>query len=140
MSSTPVESSGEVNTSVAVHSLNVPLIATEESTSKFTELDTGVTSNTGAWAWVTDGNAAQATRLTGTISFNHELVLNIELLLALLFPSVSGYFTNSISLGRQVLFNQGSRGPYMRRITNQLFPGTVCSQLFSLPAGAFGAK
>ena len=53
---------------------------------------------------------------------------------------IAYHFTSSISLGRQVLFNHGSSGPYMRRITNQLLPGTVCSQLFSLPAGGFGAK
>src|ERR1700733_4471845 len=50
------------------------------------------------------------------------------------------HFANSISLGRQVLFSHGSNGPYMRRITNQLLPGMVCSQLSSLPVGAFGEK
>ena len=30
--------------------------------------------------------------------------------------SFNNYFTNSISLGRQVLLIQGSSGPYIRRI------------------------
>ena len=38
------------------------------------------------------------------------------------------YFTNSISLGRQVLSIHGSSGPYMRKMVNQLLPGTVCNQ------------
>ncbi len=50
------------------------------------------------------------------------------------------YLTSSISPGRQVLSNQGSSGPYSRRIMNQPFPGIVCTQLFSLPAGALGPK
>jgi len=50
------------------------------------------------------------------------------------------YFINSISLGRQVCLIHGSSGPYIRRIVNQLLPGTVASQLPSLPAGGFGAK
>jgi hypothetical protein len=33
-----------------------------------------------------------------------------------------------------------SSGPYMRRMVNQLLPGTVCNQLASLPAGAVGPK
>ena len=44
----------------------------------------------------------------------------------------SYYLTNSISLGRQVLLIQGSSGPYIRRMVNQLFPGMVSSQLLSL--------
>ena len=45
-----------------------------------------------------------------------------------------------MSSGRQVLLNQGSSGPYRRRIVNQALPGIVCTQLVSLPAGAFGPK
>jgi hypothetical protein len=45
-----------------------------------------------------------------------------------------------MSLGRQVLSNQGSSGPYSRKIANQPFFGTVAIQLASLPAGAFGPK
>ena len=37
----------------------------------------------------------------------------------------SCYFTSSSSLGRQVLSNQGSSGPYIRRRMNQLLPGMV---------------
>ncbi len=37
----------------------------------------------------------------------------------------ASYSTNSISLGRQVLSSQGSSGPYMRRMMNQLLPGMV---------------
>ena len=47
---------------------------------------------------------------------------------------------NSISPGRQVLLNHGSSGPYRRRIMNQPLPGIVCTQLFSMPAGALGPK
>ena len=47
---------------------------------------------------------------------------------------------NSISPGRQVLLNQGSSGPYRRRIMNQPLPGIVCTQLCSMPAGALGPK
>jgi hypothetical protein len=43
-----------------------------------------------------------------------------------------------MSPGRQVLSNQGSSGPYSRKIANQPFFGTVAIQLASLPAGAFG--
>src|SRR5262245_31151890 len=49
-----------------------------------------------------------------------------------------GYFTSSKSPGFQVLSNQGCRGAYNRSNTFQPFPGTVCTQLFSCPAGAFG--
>jgi len=40
--------------------------------------------------------------------------------------------------GRQVCSNQGSRGPYRRRMGNQLLPGMVCSQLASACAGGPG--
>jgi len=50
------------------------------------------------------------------------------------------YRTCSISLGRQLLSIHGCSGPYMRRMVNQLLPGTVCSQLPSCPLGACGAK
>ncbi|KQU96014.1 hypothetical protein ASD00_19875 [Ensifer sp. Root31] len=42
--------------------------------------------------------------------------------------------------GRQELLNHGSSGPYRPRIMNQPLPGIVCTQLFSIPAGAFGPK
>ena len=48
------------------------------------------------------------------------------------------YFTISISPGSQVLSSQGFNGPHIRRIVNQLFPGMVSSQFFSLPFGALG--
>ncbi len=35
---------------------------------------------------------------------------------------------------------RGSSGQCILNIVNQLLPATVCSQLLSLPAGAFGAK
>jgi hypothetical protein len=44
---------------------------------------------------------------------------------------VRNHLTNSISLGRQVFLIQGSSGPYIRRMVNQAFPGTVSSQLLS---------
>ena len=50
------------------------------------------------------------------------------------------WFTSSISLGRQVLSNHGSSGPYRRKRVFQPLPGMVCTQLFSLPAGALGPK
>jgi hypothetical protein len=51
----------------------------------------------------------------------------------------NGYI-GSISPGCQVLLNQGSSGPYSRKRVFQPFPGIVCTQLVSLPAGAFGPK
>ena len=54
--------------------------------------------------------------------------------------TVSDYFTNSTSPGRHVWSIQGLSGEYMRRITNQLLPGTVSIQLFSYPFGALGPK
>jgi hypothetical protein len=48
--------------------------------------------------------------------------------------------TSSMSLGRQVLLIHGSSGPYIRRMGNQLLPGTVSSQLSSSPSGGLGAK
>lgn len=50
------------------------------------------------------------------------------------------YSIRVISPGRQVWSNQGSSGPYSRRIVFQPLPGTVCSQLLSLPSGASGPK
>src|SRR5271170_400080 len=50
------------------------------------------------------------------------------------------YLLSSSSPGCQVLSNHGSRGPYSRKITHQPFPGTVCTQLPALPAGAVGPK
>ena len=50
------------------------------------------------------------------------------------------YLTSSISPGRQVLSNHDSNGPYRRRSMNQPLPGIVCTQLFSIPAGALGPK
>ena len=41
----------------------------------------------------------------------------------------SDYFTNSTSLGRQVLAKNDSSGLYKRRIVNQPLPGMVCIQL-----------
>ena len=55
-------------------------------------------------------------------------------------PMPTIYLTSVISLGRQVLLIQGSSGPYMRRIANQLLPGIVCNQLPSWPCGALGEK
>ena len=43
----------------------------------------------------------------------------------------SSYFTSSGSPGIHVLSNQGSSGPYMRRIVFHPLPGTVWIQLFS---------
>lgn len=48
--------------------------------------------------------------------------------------------SNVISPGNHVFSIQGFKGTYTRRITNQLFPGMVCHQLFSKPTGAFGEK
>lgn len=50
------------------------------------------------------------------------------------------YSKRSISLGRHVLSNQGCSGPYSRSSVFQPFPGMVCIQLSSLPAGASGPK
>ena len=40
----------------------------------------------------------------------------------------AGQSTRSRSPGFQVLSNQGSRGPYSRRITAKPWPGMVCTQ------------
>ena len=45
-----------------------------------------------------------------------------------------------MSPGRQVLANQGSSGPYRRRMVFQPVPGTVWTQLVSLPTGGLGPK
>jgi hypothetical protein len=47
---------------------------------------------------------------------------------------------NTISLGRQVLLIEGSKGPYILNMANQLLPGIVASKLPSFPFGAFGPK
>src|ERR1700746_1967922 len=56
MSKTAVESSGDVNVSVASHLSNLPVMATDASTSNFIVLPTGVISKTGACAQIADGN------------------------------------------------------------------------------------
>src|SRR5215469_7179004 len=58
MSRTAVESSGDVNVSVASHLSNFPVMATDASTSNFIVLSAGVISKTGACARVADGNMA----------------------------------------------------------------------------------
>ena len=50
------------------------------------------------------------------------------------------YFTNSNSLGRQVLLSHGSSGPSIRRMMNQLLPGIVWIQFACLPVDALGEK
>src|SRR5215472_12283276 len=54
MSNTPLDTSGDVKVSVASHLSNLPVIATDASTSNLIELSTGVILNTGtpsaAWA------------------------------------------------------------------------------------------
>src|SRR5215469_1434485 len=58
MSKTAVESSGEVNVTVASHLSNFPVMAVDASTSNFIVLSTGVISKTGTCARVADGNMA----------------------------------------------------------------------------------
>src|SRR5271170_2725669 len=58
MSKTAVESSGDVNVSVASHLSNLPFISTDASTSNFIVLSTGVISKTGACAQITDESMA----------------------------------------------------------------------------------
>ena len=45
-----------------------------------------------------------------------------------------------MSPGLQVWSYQGSSGPYIRRIVNQPFPGTVWIQLFWSSAGCSGPE
>src|SRR5277367_1864580 len=62
-SKTPVVTSVDGNVRVASHLLNVPLIATDASTSNLTVLCTGVISYTGPCACASDGSStATATR------------------------------------------------------------------------------
>src|SRR6516164_888138 len=60
MSSTPVDTSGDLKVSEASHLSNLPSIATEASTSNLIALSTGVTLKTGTpspvWACTTHGN------------------------------------------------------------------------------------
>src|ERR1700739_4029872 len=58
MSRTAVESSGDVNVSVTSHLSNLPVMATDASTSNFIVLPTGVISKTGTCAQVADENMA----------------------------------------------------------------------------------
>jgi hypothetical protein len=50
------------------------------------------------------------------------------------------YRVASMSSGVQLRSNQGSSGPYSRKIANQPRPGTVPIQLFSLPGSGSGAN
>src|SRR5271165_626388 len=62
ISRTPVESSGEVNFSVASHFWKSPWMATEAFTKNLIVLSPGVTTKTGASAWLSEGSAADAIR------------------------------------------------------------------------------
>src|SRR6516162_10568935 len=64
MSNTPLDTSADVKVSEASHLSNVPLIATDASTSKVIALSTGVILNTGtpsaAWARLADASKMDA--------------------------------------------------------------------------------
>jgi hypothetical protein len=51
-----------------------------------------------------------------------------------------GHFNFSMSPGFQLLLRASSAGPYSRMMANYPLPGTVASQLPSLPVGALGPR
>ena len=71
MSKTPVDTSVELNVSVASHFSKVPLIATEASTSNLTELSTGVIVKTGTPSLV-------EARLVGQNKMDIEIQSNVS--------------------------------------------------------------
>src|SRR6516162_3062121 len=72
MSKTPVDTSGDLKVREASHLSNLPLIATDASTSNLIELSTGVTLKTGTpspvWAWLTHENIIDS-KIPGRLSF-----------------------------------------------------------------------